>query len=65
MQRRIGKRGRGGERHLQPLLDGDGTCCCALDGLLLVRVGGASEGRTGKRGASFSKVDGGVGSEWV
>jgi len=51
-------RGRGGERHLPPLLACDGTYFAS--GVMLVRVEGALGGRTGKRGTSLSDVDGGV-----
>ena len=63
MQRRIGRRGRGGERHLPPLLVGDGPSCVSSD-VLLVREGDALGGRTGTRGTSLSDdVEGGDG--WV
>lgn len=57
MQRRTGRRGRGGGRHLRPLLVGDGRCCAS--DVLLVRVGGASGGRIGKRGTLSSMATGG------
>lgn len=59
MRRRIGRRGRGGERHPRPLLGGAGTGCAW--GWLLVRVVGASGDRTGRRETSRMNVERGVG----
>ena len=47
MQRRTGRRGRGGERHPRPLLGGDGKGCAW--GWKWVRVVGAWGDRTGRR----------------